>query len=228
MDERPDRQRHATDRRGSGAAARRDRDGRPAARRRRRHPGRVRRADRRSRTGPRRRLVPGGGGASRERLPELCGRPPRADRACSASRTTSPPSTRETSPPNPLSDTERGSRSPVAAWGSGETGRGTSDDSGIYAADLPDVRAAEAEAARRQRLRRLRDWLLVAAAVAILLIGLSLVGLAYLASGQPGARIDLTPVPVMAPAAPAVCRPSCAERDDLPGLPPDQGEPRRA
>jgi hypothetical protein len=82
------------------------------------------------------------------------------------------------------------------------TGRETADDSGIYAVDLPDVRAAEAEAARRQRLRRLRDWLLVAAAVAILLLGLSLVGLAYLASGQPGARIDLTPVPVMAPAAP--------------------------
>jgi hypothetical protein len=60
------------------------------------------------------------------------------------------------------------------------------------------VRAAEAEAARR---RRLRDWLLVAAAVAILLIGLSLVGLAYIASGQPGARIGLTPQPATTPGA---------------------------
>jgi hypothetical protein len=66
-------------------------------------------------------------------------------------------------------------------------------DSGIYAVDLPDVQAAEAEAARRQRLRRLRDWLLVAAAVAIVLIGLSLVGLAYLSRGQPDARLGLTP-----------------------------------
>jgi hypothetical protein len=66
------------------------------------------------------------------------------------------------------------------------------DESGIYAADLPDVRADEA-AARRQRLRRWRDWLLVAAAVSILLIGLSLVGMAYLASQQPAPRLDLTP-----------------------------------
>ena len=62
------------------------------------------------------------------------------------------------------------------------------------------MRAAEAKAARRQRLRRLRDWLLVAAAVAILLIGLSLVGLAYIAREQPGARISLTPMPVSTPA----------------------------
>jgi hypothetical protein len=67
------------------------------------------------------------------------------------------------------------------------------DDSGIYAVDLPDVRAAEAEAARRRRLRRIRDWLLVAAAVAILLMGLSLVGLAYVANRQPGPRLGLTP-----------------------------------
>jgi hypothetical protein len=59
--------------------------------------------------------------------------------------------------------------------------------------DLPDARAAEAEAARRQRLRRLRDRLLVAAAVAILLMGLSLVGLAYVAGRQPDARLGLTP-----------------------------------
>jgi hypothetical protein len=67
------------------------------------------------------------------------------------------------------------------------------DDSGVYAVDLPDVRAAEAEAARRHRLRRLRDWLLVAAATAILLMGLSLVGLAYVTSRQPDARLGLTP-----------------------------------
>jgi hypothetical protein len=66
------------------------------------------------------------------------------------------------------------------------------DESGIYAADLPDARAEEA-AARRQRLRRWRDWLLVAAAVATLLIGLSLVGMAYLASRQPTPRLDLMP-----------------------------------
>lgn len=84
--------------------------------------------------------------------------------------------------------------------GAGVSGA-TPDDSGIYAVDLPDPRAAEAEAARRQRLRRLRDWLLVAAAVSILLIGLSLVGLAYLASGQPEARLELAPAPVTTPAA---------------------------
>jgi hypothetical protein len=66
------------------------------------------------------------------------------------------------------------------------------DESGIYAADLPDVRADE-EAARRKRLRKWRDWLLVAAAASILLIGLSLVGMAYLASQRPEARLGLTP-----------------------------------
>jgi hypothetical protein len=80
-------------------------------------------------------------------------------------------------------------------------GEGEQDDSGVYAVDLPDARAEE-EAARLRRLRRLRDWLLVAAAVAILLIGLSLVGLAYLASGQPGVQIGLTPVPAATPASP--------------------------
>jgi hypothetical protein len=75
-------------------------------------------------------------------------------------------------------------------------------DSGIHIADLPDPRAAEAaELARRQRRRRLRDWLLVAAAVSILLIGLSLVGLAYLAQNAPGpARLGLTPIPMSTPA----------------------------
>ena len=69
-------------------------------------------------------------------------------------------------------------------------------DSGIHAADLPDPRAAEAaEAARRQRLRRIRDWLLIAAAVSALLIGLSLVGLSYVANNQPPARFGLTPLP---------------------------------
>jgi hypothetical protein len=66
-------------------------------------------------------------------------------------------------------------------------------DSGIHAADLPDPRAAEA--ARRQRLRRIRDWLLIAAAVSALLIGLSLVGLSYVANSQPPARLGLTPLP---------------------------------
>jgi hypothetical protein len=73
-------------------------------------------------------------------------------------------------------------------------------DSGIHVADLPDPRAAEAreaaEQARLQRLRRARDWLLIAAAVSILLIGLSLVGMAYMAQSSPGpARLGLTPLP---------------------------------
>jgi hypothetical protein len=75
-------------------------------------------------------------------------------------------------------------------------------DSGIHAAELPDPRAAEAaEAARRQRLRRIRDLLLIAAAVSILLIGLSLVGLAYVANSQPPARLGLTPLPIVTPGA---------------------------
>jgi hypothetical protein len=69
-------------------------------------------------------------------------------------------------------------------------------DSGLHVAGLPDPRAGEAaEAARRVRLRKIRDWLLIAAAVSILLIGLSLVGMAYMASGQSGPiRLALTPV----------------------------------
>jgi hypothetical protein len=49
-----------------------------------------------------------------------------------------------------------------------------------------------------QRLRRIRDWLLVAAAISILLIRLSLVGLTYLASGWPGTQVVLTAVPAPA------------------------------
>jgi hypothetical protein len=69
-------------------------------------------------------------------------------------------------------------------------------DSGLHVAGLPDPRAAEAaEAARRARLRKIRDWLLIASAVSILLIGLSLVGMAYVASRQSGPiRLALTPV----------------------------------
>ena len=78
-------------------------------------------------------------------------------------------------------------------------------DSGIHVADLPDPRAAEAqgaaEQARLQRLRRVRDWLLIAAAASILLIGLSLVGMAYMAQNSPGpARLGLTPLPATSPA----------------------------
>ena len=85
-------------------------------------------------------------------------------------------------------------------------GTAAKDDSGIYAADLPNPRAEE-EAARLRKLRRLREWLLVAAAVAILLIGLSLVGLAYVASSQPGVQIGLTPLPATPP-TPAGGRPA--------------------
>jgi len=60
-------------------------------------------------------------------------------------------------------------------------------DSGIHAADLPDPHAAEsAEPARRQRRHRLRDRLLIGVAIAILLVGLSLIALAYRAGSQPG------------------------------------------
>jgi hypothetical protein len=82
---------------------------------------------------------------------------------------------------------------PAPLRGEGDSPRSrNADESGIYSADLPDVRAEE-EAARRQRLRRWRDRLLVAAAVAILLIGLGLVGMAYLASRQPTPRLNPTP-----------------------------------
>jgi hypothetical protein len=97
----------------------------------------------------------------------------------------------------------RGAEGQPPVNGGAERGaRGTTrDESGIHAADLPDPRAAEhAEAARRARLRRVRDWLLIGAAVAILLMGLSLVGLAYLASNRPEPRMGLTPLPVTVPA----------------------------
>lgn len=85
--------------------------------------------------------------------------------------------------------------------GRGEAEPRSALDSGLHLADLPDPRAAEAaELARRQRLRKLRDWLLVAAAVSILLIGLSLVAMAYVAQSSPGpARLGLTPLPVTTP-----------------------------
>jgi hypothetical protein len=72
---------------------------------------------------------------------------------------------------------------------------GAPADSGVFASDLPDARAVEAEAARRQRLRRIRDLLLIAAAVSVLLLGLSLVGLAYLARQAPDpVRVPLMPL----------------------------------
>ena len=70
------------------------------------------------------------------------------------------------------------------------------DDSGIHARDLPDPRLAEAEAERQRQLRTWRERLLIVAAVAVLLIGLSLIGMAYLASGpQQAPRLDLAPQP---------------------------------
>lgn len=51
----------------------------------------------------------------------------------------------------------------------------------------------EHQAERQQRLRRIRDALLIAAAVSALLIGLGLVGLAYLASQRETPRLGLTP-----------------------------------
>ena len=102
----------------------------------------------------------------------------------------------------------------------------TGDDSGIHLRDLPDPRhdeahaearsaearaeaaahAAEVEAARRQQARKWRERLLIAAAVAVLLMGLSLIGLAYLASGsRETPRLELAPQPpaTTGPAAPA-------------------------
>jgi hypothetical protein len=73
-------------------------------------------------------------------------------------------------------------------------------DSGVFVSDLPDARAVEAEAARRHRLRRVRDLLLIAAAVSVLLLGLSLVGLAYVArQTQEPVRVPLMPQPGAVP-----------------------------
>jgi hypothetical protein len=93
-------------------------------------------------------------------------------------------------PHPPLLRGEGEQRSPSPSHGGGV---GEGDDSGIYAVDLPDPRVEE-EAARRQRLRRIRDRLLIAAAIAILAMGVSLIGMAYLAGRQPEARLGLTPM----------------------------------
>lgn len=78
------------------------------------------------------------------------------------------------------------------------------DDSGIHARDLPDPVAAEAEAERRRQVRRWRERLLIAAAVAVLLMGLSLIGLAYLQSGsQQTPRVELAPQPAATAGQPA-------------------------
>ena len=72
----------------------------------------------------------------------------------------------------------------------------TRDDSGIHMRELPDARAAEAEAERRRQLRKWRERLLIAAAVAVLLMGASLIALAYLASGQQQTpHLELAPAP---------------------------------
>ncbi|MGE3272746.1 MAG: hypothetical protein AB7P40_28670 [Chloroflexota bacterium] len=86
-------------------------------------------------------------------------------------------------------------------------------DSGFHVQDLPDPRRAEADAARREeaviqaeaarraRARWWRERLLVAAAIAVLLMGLSLIGMAYLAreARQTAPRVVLTPLPVATP-----------------------------
>jgi hypothetical protein len=96
-------------------------------------------------------------------------------------------------PPSPPSGQTSGLQSGPPGATSGSQPRPLLD-SGLHAASLPDPRAAEAaEAARRQRLRKIRDWLLIASAVSILLIGLSLVGMAYTASHQPTPRLGLSP-----------------------------------
>ncbi len=100
------------------------------------------------------------------------------------------------------------------------TGSATAD-SGVFATDLPDARAVEAEAARRQRLRRIRDLLLIAAAVSVLLLGLSLVGLAYLARQAPDAvRVPLLP---LAPSGSVPGQPSAPTSGPQPGAAPASG-----
>ena len=84
----------------------------------------------------------------------------------------------------------------------------TLDDSGIHVRDLPDPRRDEAQVAaeveRRRQMRKWREWLLIAAAAAVLLMGLSLVALAYLASGSREApRLELAPAPNVQPGQPA-------------------------
>lgn len=60
-------------------------------------------------------------------------------------------------------------------------------DSGIHAADLPDPRVAEGDLARRARLAHTRRiWLVVALAVLIAVVGLSLVAMAFFAVRAPG------------------------------------------
>lgn len=92
-------------------------------------------------------------------------------------------------------------------------------DSGLHLAGLPDPRAAEAaEAARRARLRKIRDWLLIASAVSILLIGLSLVGMAYMARQQSGPiRLALTPVTSDSPGQAAPSGLNCPATHPLKG-----------
>ncbi len=123
-------------------------------------------------------------GAGRHRPPPSADRPGLAENGSPAAeddadRQWSDPNSR---PVTPL-PAQRGARRPAPRA-----------DSGVYAPGLPDPRAIEAEVARRQRLRRIRDILLIAAAVSVLLIGLSLVGLAYLArqAAEP-VRVPLVP-----------------------------------
>ncbi|MCC7371026.1 MAG: hypothetical protein IT306_21610 [Chloroflexi bacterium] len=71
----------------------------------------------------------------------------------------------------------------------------TTLDSGFHVGSLPDPVLAEAEADRRRQLRIWRERLLIAAAAAVLLMGLSLIGMAYLSRGQPQEtpRLELAP-----------------------------------
>lgn len=102
-------------------------------------------------------------------------------------------------------DIEVAARAPL--WDSRQAGAERSqivDDSGIHLRDLPDPRAAEADIQRRNQQRKWRERLLIAAAVAVLLMGLSLIGLAYLASGpRETPRLELAPQPAATAVQPA-------------------------
>jgi hypothetical protein len=105
------------------------------------------------------------------------------------------------SPISPRSVGTAGMTSERPAPGGSSGGLTGSDlsDSSIHVRDLPDPRQAEtradADASRRQQLRRWRERLLIAAALAVVAMGLSLIGLAYLARApQEAPRLDLAPI----------------------------------
>lgn len=102
----------------------------------------------------------------------------------------------------PFTTTERAGQD-SRAWGLTASRALASDDrsveSGLHVRDLPDPGQNEArhdaEVLRRRQLRTWRERLLIAAAVAIVAMGLSLIGIAYMARAPREApRLDLAPI----------------------------------